>query len=134
MSFEAFWSAISRLVPLDPLSGREAELARLDPYKIYVENVRSVLGVSSSRAKRICETAVRQGLFSRCVEVSCPDGAIATSAQSEEELPEMVHCWQEEEGGLQEVEIATRRLPKTIFYRLKSDVQTATTGSHASTA
>ena len=118
MSFNAFWNAISRIVPGNPLSGREAELARLNPEKIYLENVRSVLGVSSPMAQRICETAVRRGLFQRMVEVVCPDGSIAASAESEASLPPNVTCWKEEQGDLEPVEMATASLSKSVFYRL----------------
>src|SRR5947209_7682408 len=101
MSFGAFWNVISRAVPGGPLSGREAELARLDPDKIYIENVRSVLGVSTPTAERICETAVRQGLLRKMIEVICPDGSIAASAEDELRLPQMVTCWREERGDIE---------------------------------
>lgn len=104
-------------MPIDPLSGRAEAIGKLDPDKIYIENVRSALGVSTGRAKQICETAVRRGLFDRYVEVVCPDGAVAVSARTESELPERVHCWQEHEGQLQEVELATMALAKATFYR-----------------
>jgi hypothetical protein len=101
------------------LSEKEAEaLAALNPDKIYVENVRNILNVSSSHALRICETAVRQGLFETGIEVLCPDGAVVASAKKEEELPERVPCWKEEDGHMEEVNIATSSLDKKKFYRL----------------
>jgi hypothetical protein len=105
-------------VPGDPLSGRAEAIAKLNPDKIYVENVRAALGVSSTSAQQICETAVRQGLFERYIEVVCPDGTIAASAHLESELPEMVHCWTEHDGELEEAEVDTSTLTKTTFYRL----------------
>lgn len=109
---------IERVAP-PGLSGREAELlARLDPEKFYVENVRSILGVSYASAVRICETAVRQGLFERRVEVKCPDGAVAASANSEARLPKTVRCWTAEEGALEPMELPTKDLEKSTFYRL----------------
>ncbi len=54
-----FWQTISRLVPQGTLSGKEALIAELNPEKIYIENVRSILDVSYESAKRICETADR---------------------------------------------------------------------------
>jgi hypothetical protein len=113
-----FFDSISKIVPGSPLSGREEALARLNPDKIYLENVRSVLGVSSGSAQQIIDTAVRQGIFERYVEVVCPDGAVAASAKTESELPEIVHCWKEEEGHLEEREIPTSTLPKVTFYRM----------------
>lgn len=110
---------ISKAVPGPDLSRQEAELiARLNPDKFYVENVRSILGISSATATRICETAVRQGLFERRIEVRCPDGAVAASADSEAHLPERVRCWTREEGHLHPADLSTRDLEKTTFYRL----------------
>lgn len=112
-----FLNTINKIVPGDPLSGRAAAIAKLDPEKIYVENVRSALGVSAGRAKQICETAVRRGIFERFVEVVCPDGTVAASAQTESLLPERVHCWEEHDGQVEEVELATTTLARITFYR-----------------
>jgi hypothetical protein len=109
---------ISRLIPHRALSGKETMLAELNPEKIYIENVRSILDVSYDAAKRICETAVRQGEFRRGVEVMCPNGAVAASADTEDELPQTVHCWTEDDGHPEEVELQTASLRKIIFYRL----------------
>lgn len=118
MSLTRFFDSISKLFPGDPLLGRHAEaIAALDPDKIYLENVRSVLRVSTRRAQWICDTAVRQGIFDRYIEVLCPDGAVAACAHSESELPETVHCIQEHEGRLEEVDLATTTLAKNTFYR-----------------
>jgi hypothetical protein len=104
------------------LGGREAaELARLNPDKIYVENVRSLLRVSHKTALSVCETAVRQGFFARSVEVLCPDNAVAASAPTEAELPETVRCWSEHDGDMVETEHATRDLAKVRFYRLNDE-------------
>ena len=114
-----FLRIISALFPVGALSEEESlRLSSLNPEKIYIENVRSVLGVSYSSATRICETAVRQGLFKRYIEVKCPDGAVAASADTEAQLPETVRCWTETDGHLEEAEFSTESLAKTTFYRL----------------
>lgn len=118
MSLTRFLDAISRLIPGTPLTGREEAIATLDPEKFYVENVRSVLGVSHDSALRICETAVRQGVFLRRVEVLCPDGTVAASAGSEAELPEIVSCWTEEDGHCEEVTRPVKELRKRESYKL----------------
>jgi hypothetical protein len=109
------------LLPDRSFLGDPEALTRLNPNKIYTENVRSVLGVSSKSAKRIIDTAVRQGVFQRCVEVVCPGGAVAASAESEDKLPDTVRCWKEEDGNHEEVLISTRELSKSVFYRLKDE-------------
>lgn len=114
-----FFDIISNLISGGFLSAKEAEaLTTLDPSKIYIENVRSILNVSSSYALRICETAVRQGLFEKRIEVYCPDGGVVASAKTEKDLPATVRCWKEENGLHEEIEIPTASLRKEKFYRL----------------
>ena len=131
MLFERFFRTIRDLVGGDPLAGHQADLERLNPDKIYVENVRALLGVSHRRAMQICEVAVRQRIFSRGVEVLCPDNVVAASAPSESELPPIVHCWIERDGELEEREFETAALPKLVFYRL---VDGDTTDAYRQTA
>jgi hypothetical protein len=110
---------INKAIPSPALSEEEArQLARLNPEKFYVENVRSILGVSHNSAKRICETAVRQGVFERRIEVRCPDGSVAASAESEAGLPQTVRCVHQEEQHFEEEELPVRDLEKVTFYRL----------------
>ena len=116
-----FLDIISRDTPANPLSGIEDAVAKLNPDKIYVENVRSVLGVSYPAAVKICETAVRQGLFNRGIEVLCPDGSVAVSAPTENELPPTVHCWTQEGGNYEEITLATDALRKVAFYKLNDE-------------
>lgn len=118
LSFTKFLDTISRFVPAPP-SGVQDAIARLDPHKIYLENVRSMLGVSSRQARTICESAVRQGVFERKVEIVCPDGSVAVSTDAESELPKTVRCWREEDGAFELTEMDTNALRKTVFYTLK---------------
>lgn len=87
--------------------------------------------MSHESAKRICETAVRQGVFERRVEVMCPDGVVAASADSEANLPATVQCWHEEQGHLEAEELPTKDLEKTIFYRLIDDTDSIPYGQTA---
>lgn len=121
MLFRRFLTVIDHFTSVDVLAGKEKALARLNPEKFYLENVRSILGVSHSIAKRICDTAVRQRFFSRHVEVLCPDGSVAASAETELTLPEVVTCWIEENGQLREQKFLTSALEKSTFYRLNEE-------------
>ena len=85
-------------------------LSALDPEHIDVENVRSVLGISTVRARLICETAVRRGVFRRRIQVLCPDNSVAASAPTREELPSSVRCWQDIEGDLEPRSVSTEDL------------------------
>ena len=93
-------------------------LSQLDPHKIYLENVRSLLGVSSKKAQSICNAAVRQGVFEKWVEIRCPDGSVPASAKNESDLPPIVHCWIEGDGHWEETEMESTQLQKVTFYRL----------------
>jgi hypothetical protein len=117
--FDRFSRIISRVFP-SKLDDREATLlSQLDPHKIYVENVRSLLDVSYKEALGILETAVRQGVFQKHIEVMCPDGTVAASADAEDAIPDRVQCWSEDdEGHLEEMEISTHSLKKVVFYSL----------------
>lgn len=117
MLFEKFLRTISEHLG-DPLSGREDELTRLNPDKFYAENVRSLLDVSAGAAQQICETAVRQGLFRRGIELLCPDGSVAKTADTEAQLPPTVSCWVERDGDLEEQHFNKTDLRRLTFYRL----------------
>ena len=86
--------------------------------KIYIENVRSVLGISSKKAESICETAVRQGIFEQWFEIRCPDGSVPAVAKTEVEFPATVHYWVQDDGHEEEVELESSALPRATFYRL----------------
>jgi hypothetical protein len=118
---------ISKVVPLTGgLSEKESRLlVALNPEKFYVENVRSILGVSHGSALRICETAVRQGLFKRGVEVRCPDGSVAATADSEDRVPKEVRCWNNVEGFPEPEMVSSTTLEKVFFYRLNEFTDSA---------
>lgn len=126
MFFDRFFSRISDLIGGAAIpANAAAALAHLNPDKFYVENVRSVLGISTPRARRLCETAVRQGLFEKGVEVRCPDGAVAVTASTTEALPQVVRCVQETNGHYEEHEFRTANLETMTFYRLHDEQSAA---------
>jgi hypothetical protein len=113
-------SIISKLFPAAEIpQERINALSRLNPQRIYIENVRSILGVNTAEAIKLCEKAYRQGLFSKGIEVRCPDGVIAAATSTENAIPPTVHCWIEEDGHLEEQELPTGALEKVSFYALK---------------
>lgn len=90
----------------------------LSPQRIYVENVRSLLGTNSWIAKQICETAVRQGLFVKRIEVLCPDGTVAVTVGNVDDIPATVQCRNEVDGETEETVEPTDRLDRLEFYQL----------------
>jgi hypothetical protein len=104
-------------MPFKLSEAQAALLSQIDTHKIYVENVRSLLDITHAEAVRILETAVRQGVFEKRVEVLCPDGTVAASADNEDSLPPHVNCWVEDEDGhLEEADIPTKGLKRVVFY------------------
>jgi hypothetical protein len=116
MWLEKLLNSMARRFPGKPLS-REA-LSRLNPDKIYVENVRSLLDVSHSSAVEILEDGLKQGWLRSGVEVMCPDGTVAASAETIEKLPRTVNCTQIEAGHPEEVQLPTNTLSVVKFYKL----------------
>ena len=55
------------------LKAKMAVLEQMDPSRIYVENVRSLLGVNTKLARWICERACRQGFLDRWVALENPE-------------------------------------------------------------
>jgi hypothetical protein len=116
MLLERFLNTIAKRFPTKRLS--PDALSQLNPDKIYVENVRSLLDVSYSNAVEILEDGLKRGWLLSGVEVLCPDGYVAASAETENELPATVTCPAEEDGHPTEVEFSTNALKKVKFYRL----------------
>jgi len=90
----------------------------LDTQHIYVENVRALLGTNTWIARQICETAVRQGLFAKRIQILCPDGVVAVTVDDEGAVPPEVQCWREIDGELEPVTEPTERLDRLVFYQL----------------
>ena len=125
MWLEKFLDLISKVVPIDPVAGLEKELSHLNPDKIYLENVRSILHVSAQTAFDVLETAVRQGFMRKGIEVRCPDGYVAVTADVDQQLPKSVRCWQEENGETLQVEMPTDKLEHVTFYKLNDKSRAA---------
>jgi hypothetical protein len=105
-----FWRATSRVLPTPIGPDVVARLSELDPEHIYLENVRSIMNVSATQARLICDTAVRRGFFRRKLLVLCPDGTVAASAATHEELPSTVRCWTEIDGDIEPSDVQTSML------------------------
>jgi hypothetical protein len=119
---EGLFKKLGSVIP--PMSLSESQwqqLSELNPEKFYVENVRSILGTPYWVAKELCETGVRREIFSRGVEVVCPNGYVAASAEVEAHLPENVECPQEEDGHYEMIEMPTSELRKVVFYRFTNN-------------
>ena len=96
-----------------------AKLARVDPQCIYIEHVCIAFGVSTHGAKQICEEAVKQGIFFRQIQILCPGGSVAAVASSYEDVPDVVKCWDYQNGSFESRMIRTDALCKREMFALR---------------
>ena len=91
-----------------------------DPSRIYVENVRSFLSVTTSLAKLLCEMAVRENYFEKeigyicpnCSRIICSSTSIATNDKAS-----CLVCQNNEESSF---EFNVSDLKKIEYYKLVS--------------
>lgn len=57
----------------DWLAKKQAVLEGMDPARIYVENVRALLGVNTRVARWLCERGCRDGLLEHWISLENPD-------------------------------------------------------------
>lgn len=120
--FNELLQQIASHLPMPVLQSKQFELlSGLNTDKFYVENVRSLLGLSTWQARFICESAVRQNLFERWVELKSPDGTIAAEAPSEDALPPTIEWLVEKDGEYEAKEFDSTSLPRNTFYKLHEE-------------
>jgi|SRR4051794_24032279 hypothetical protein len=94
-------------------------IERLDPGKIYVENVRAFFKVPTVVAKLMCEMAVVDKLFEKKIGLVCPGcGRILASYYKESEIPVDVLCDICEADDKDIYEYKSIDLERITFYRL----------------
>jgi len=92
----------------------------IDPGKIEVENVRSILNTSRFNAKLICELAVQDGLFEKRIGFICPnEGKIIEDFDyNTVDFPETLTCNTCENDDQEQFAFKTSELRTVEFYRL----------------
>jgi len=98
------------------------KIQKLNPDKIYVENIRSLLHIPTILAKTICEWAVKDKLFIRKTGIVCPNckRIIKSYNNPDKHLDESVECLVCESEERDFI-FKTSSLEKIIFYRLNND-------------
>lgn len=92
----------------------------IDPGKIEVENVRSILNTSRFNAKLICEMAVQENIFIKKYGLICPnDGRIIKEYDNPEEYPTTLTCTLCEDGDVDPSTFQTASLRKIEYYKLR---------------
>jgi len=99
------------------------KIERLNPGKIYVENIRSIFGVSRVDARTWCEMAVSAHLFERRIGLVCPNqscnGRIIADFNSYNSIPDEISCSTCEVEGNETSTYKTANLSKVEFYKLR---------------
>tara|TARA_R100001369_G_scaffold66119_1_gene93267 strand:+ start:32 stop:379 length:348 start_codon:yes stop_codon:yes gene_type:complete len=95
-------------------------LEELNPDRIYVENMRYLLGTSSRIARLVCNIAVRKGHFEKYYAIECKNEncrRIIGSYKNLSEIPDKVTCFLCEEDGEKESQFSTKELNIIPFYK-----------------
>ena len=97
------------------------KIKQINPAKIYVENVRSLYGISAKEARLLCEMAVTGNLFERRIGLVCPadscHGRIIAEFSSYDQIPPIVKCIICEAEGNETSEYETGELEIIEYYK-----------------
>jgi hypothetical protein len=95
---------------------------KLNPNKIYVENVRAFFKVPTFVARLMCEMAVVDKVFVKKIGLECPNSdcrRIIASYLNESDIPKFIICTICEDNDKERYEYQTSELNKLEFYQLK---------------
>lgn len=98
------------------------KISALNPERFYLENVRSIFGITTFEARLLCEMAVEQKLFQKRIALICPDpechGRIIATFRTLAEIPETISCSLCEAEDHEQISYNTSSLKKISFYNL----------------
>jgi hypothetical protein len=80
---------------LDLIDKKANILTRIDPNRIYVENIRSFYNIPTKLAKFFCEMAVKQKYFIKKIAIICPNedcNRVVVTINNYSEIPKLVKC------------------------------------------
>ena len=99
---------------------RKSELmAKTDPNRIYVENVRSFFHVPHSVAKFFCEMAVKEGYFKKKTAIVCPNNSCGRVIKSVDSIDnDIFKCKNCEMNEEIQCEFDIDSVKKIEFYQL----------------
>lgn len=93
MLLEKLFQIIDRSVIGSAIEKRFEIISQTDPERIYIEQVRSFLGLNAWLATLLCEMAVKDRLFKKRYAIECPKcRRVIKSVKHKSELPSIVTC------------------------------------------
>lgn len=95
-------------------------MRELNPDRIYVENMRHLLGVNHTIAKWVCEIAVRKGYLRKCIGLICENencNRIIEAYDDPANIPEYITCDLCKEDLATEYRFQSKILKKIEFYK-----------------
>jgi hypothetical protein len=97
-------------------------LASLDPERIYVENVRHLLGVNEEKARLLCDEAEDDGVFEKWIGYEHPTlGRFLVEAPADTQPEDRVYHCDVSEGHEEKCDFRLGELKKRVFYRALSN-------------
>jgi len=103
----------------DLISKSEIAVRKLNPKRIYVENIRAILNTNQRIAQFVCDIAVRLGYFEKHYSVECKNdscGKLIKTADSLEGLGRKLHCDICEDNHEELYEWSIEQLNVFIYY------------------
>lgn len=97
------------------------EIFKLDPNRIYIENVRALLRSNTFFAKLYCEMAVVDGMFTKHKALICPNdncGRVICSYDFNAKITEIIECEICMDSEEANYKFKSKDLEKTVFYKL----------------
>ncbi|WP_405384805.1 hypothetical protein [Maribacter sp. LLG6340-A2] len=95
-------------------------LEELNPDRIYVENIRHILGTNTRFAKWVCDIAVRNGYLKKFYAIECPNSncnRIIQTYSSLDKIPDELTCFMCEDDGLEKSTFLKKNLNIIPFYK-----------------
>lgn len=96
----------------------------LNPDRIYVENVRSLLKVPARIAQFICNLAVKSGDFRKRYGVVCPNDScqrIVLSVNNVKDIPDTIECESCDAEGNEHFSFNKNQVQVLEYYQLVSE-------------
>lgn len=96
-------------------------IGKLNPDRIYVENIRAIYNLPTFAAKFFCEMAVVEGVFKKGIGVECLNSScerIILSVSSEKQIPQNLNCQNCEMLEMDRFEFDKSELHIITYYQL----------------
>lgn len=128
MSLNSYLNIIKELIlnsynafKVPPNFERQLELLeKMESDKLYIENVRSLFNISFENAKFLCDSGVKEGIFTKRIGLLCPNedcSRILLSINEKQEIPNEISCDGCEDMERDRSHFNSDELKQIIYYK-----------------